>query len=653
VDLPDFGAIAALQPDIAQFLKATRCWVSGENVWHPGGWLLYAHRVALKHWPKKGEPLLRFEKAHAFLDNLLLPDFSIADVPVWLFRIGDDGIARHIAGLTVRPGFQYVIATREPLPLPHSLMSPSTIQCGGIYALLLTVPNGISSNEMQALASLNLEVSRSIRIWPAGISPLTWDGEGYSEWLSTDSPVFGITHDHPVGTYHLSLDSELELSVHAGQPRNVTFVELGRLSVGRHRIRVKAARPEQRDPQGQVTIDIRDPAPWRPGNTSFSGLYVSVEPPSPSLDMLAEGNLALSVQGPAGRQVGAFITLFGRKGDAILTHEIARFDLPVTTNVWALKLGQFLSHAGQAWKLSEARTGTLTIGNEELGRFIVPLEREARPIQWLCQTTTQETQTRLIDDTGDELAAELYFRSFEYPARRAAIAESNAESGLVVADPGGLFEARRAKACDALIISTAVVRGSLQGLLIEPRHDELAGLSIRDLLDTASTWNTARLAGPLASNRRDRVVCSLLQTLYAKLCGERWVRAEREFLEAPTAPDRLEQLQKQFARQSAGFNAVLRRDFERMAEGAGAGARWFSDAAARYKVSDNEQLSRLALRVASDPLVLAQQADDDLQKMLAELTKHPDLMRGARLVALCALAKQNAGSTKITPDWKW
>jgi hypothetical protein len=24
-----------------------------------------------------------------------------------------------------------------------------------------------------------------------------WDGEGHTEWLTTESPCFGIVHDHP------------------------------------------------------------------------------------------------------------------------------------------------------------------------------------------------------------------------------------------------------------------------------------------------------------------------------------------------------------------------------------------------------------------------------------------------------------------------
>jgi len=378
VDLPNFSVLASMESGLAQFLRATRCQVAGENIWHPAGWLLYGrHRVAIRTWPSSERPLVCFEKAHGPLDNILNADFRLGAVPIWLFRIGDDGIARHIAGRTVRPGFQYIIVTRDPVALSNNLLSPCAINCSDAIAVHLSVPASVSDQDNAALKSLRLEVNRAVRIWPAGIGPRAWDGDGYSEWLSTDNPTVGISHDHTASTYHLSLDGAATYTVQAKAPGEATFVQIGRLPVGRHELRVRVQRTTNtillRDAEGVVTLDIRDPVAWQPGTTSFSGLFVQVEPSSPTFDAFGEGRVSLAIQGPVGRQVAIKIETVNRKGEATFSHEIAKLELPVTANSWSNRLRQFLDHSAYAWKLSEATTATLTIDGYELGRFMLRL----------------------------------------------------------------------------------------------------------------------------------------------------------------------------------------------------------------------------------------------------------------------------------------
>jgi hypothetical protein len=205
---------------------------------------------------------------------------------------------------------------------------------------------------------------------------------------------------------------------------------------------------------------------------------------------------------------------------------------------------------------------------------------------------------------------------------------------------------------DALIVSTPRVQGGLQGLLIDPSQVELSTIPIQSLLGSLRIWAAARLAGPLAVNRRDRVAGALYQAVFARLCGDRWANAERAYLANPSAPNSMDELQRFFDRKSAGFNVVLRRDFARMEAGTGSGTNWFSDTANRYGVCSDSALCELALRIASQPLELVEKTDEEIASVIAKLIQVPELMRGARLVALCAIVA--AGNTaNLTPGWSW
>jgi hypothetical protein len=658
LDVPDFSGIAAVSTELAQFLKTTRSRLSGEGVWHPASWLLSgSQRGALKSWPDLTEPVLKFERSNGIIDNILNADFRLSPIPQWLFRISDDGLARQIVGLNVRPGHRYVLVTREPVVADSAMLGSGTIHCDGVNATLVTVPEALSADDTAALNGLNLQVNRTIRAWPAGFLARSWDGDGYSEWLTTEAPSFGVAHDHPVAAYHVRLDNDPELIIQAQHPGRATFVQLPRLSPGRHHLRLRAQRSagaseDPKDLDGVITLDVRDPIPWRPGTTAYSGLFVSIEPADPSLDAFGQGAIDVSVQGPEGRQVTCRIALTDRTGTQILSHEIGRFDLPLSANAWMNKLGQFLGNEGHAWKCLEASSGLLSISNEELGQFVLRLERDIRPVRWVCRNAHHTTQLRLIDDTGVDAPAVTNFRSFQQPASMSSLGSVDAASDFRVSDPGGLYEAQQPTTSDALIVSTPHVQGGLQGLLVKPNQSELAALSVRALLDALNVWTNARLAGPLAANRRDHVIRALLQVFYAKLCGDRWVDAETTYLADPTVPNSMDQLQRLFGRKS-GFGAVLRRDFHRMEEGTMPGANWFAEVAGRYDICSEPELCELALRTASEPVALVGKSDDELASLVARLAGTPEVIRGARLLALCAIAAAGDAPTQLIPRWKW
>ena len=98
-----------------------------------------------------------------------------------------DGLAREIGGRMVRPGRKYVLLSEAEPSLRYAFLAPCKMDCTGVSAVLLSMPETVSFETMEALQQLGLQVGRTVRIWPAGLSGRGFDGEGRSEWLTTET----------------------------------------------------------------------------------------------------------------------------------------------------------------------------------------------------------------------------------------------------------------------------------------------------------------------------------------------------------------------------------------------------------------------------------------------------------------------------------
>ena len=107
-----------------------------------------------------------------------------------------------------------------------------------------------------------LDQSRAIEIWPAGLAPLSWDGENYGEWVETEPPRLGILSDHPWSrSAFLStrVDTVATCRCRTGKP---IFLELPKMPVGTYHLRVSAhnSLEQSRVQSGnlEVTVCIRE-----------------------------------------------------------------------------------------------------------------------------------------------------------------------------------------------------------------------------------------------------------------------------------------------------------------------------------------------------------------------------------------------------------
>jgi hypothetical protein len=662
--VPDFSGIASFDPDYRDFLRTTRCKIVGTgDTWLPSGSLLYGdQKRILKNWPDPDRPIIQFERSHKTIDHLVSSECRLTRGANWLCRLGPDGIAREIRGRFVRPNRHYIILTKAQIANPPSFMTPCKTDCSNIYASHLNVPDRLTGDVLSALGRLGLQVAKTIRLWPSGLSGRGWDGEGRSEWLTTETPCFGIAHDHPVDSYRLSIDDQQTLVIEAGPVGYPVFVKLPPLPAGRHLLHAKAHRDSfERDPipnlEGFVELRVRNPEPWVPGSTLHSGLTVLLDPAYPTLDAFWENSVKISVHGPEGRHVSASVSLRTASGEELSSFQITKshLELPVSHATWSKVFRQALDEQNQAWSYLQAASARLTIKEEVLGEFIVRLERDVSPVRWVCRHDARKTEVRLIDDTGLDDEPYAFHYAFADPTTPVPLSAERAKFSFQAEASGGLYVGIHGPYQDSLVVGTSQAT-ELKELAITPKI-KTPNSDPKSLIETVAwlqLWAEARLTGALVNIRRLKVTEALTELLYQSLCGVEWCRAELTVLDRGVSEETLQPLCALVGgKPASGFASILRREANKMESGTAAGRKWFVEKATRYQISNDSELCEFALKAASQPHRLRTMYRDNLERLFAQLTSNAALLRGARLVALISAVREASETGRAMPRWQW
>jgi hypothetical protein len=661
VEISGFAALSRVNPDLRAFLRQTRCRVRGTgDMWLPAGWTLAGSpRRLLKTWPGSKEALVSFERPQAALDHLLQSECRLSAGTVWLFRIGADDIAREVVGRFVRCEQSYLLVSETQLIANPDLVRECALSCSEAFGYFVSVPETLATGDITYLQTLSLQVGRTIRIWPAALLSRGWDGEGHSEWLTSETPSFGIVHDHPVTSYNLRLNAGPVTTIGAKAPGAPTFVQLPRLPPGRHvlaatvnRAHNSVASVEAQIAEGIVELVVREPIPWIPGTTSHVGLSVMVDPSEPTIDEFWNEDVEMSVHGPTGYHIHCDLSLYRANGEEMSCRNFGSFDLPVSPASWMRKLHDFVNSESKTWAHLEAASGILRIRGEELGEYCLPLTREIKPVRWVCKTTHDVVHLRLIDDTGRDEPLLASLIPFDDPLNPKSIDPIAAMTGITCSAPGGLFSASKGTVNDAMIVSPPQIAGGLEGLGLKIDVEAMSQteIDVPGHLSCIEQWMKTPLVGPLASLRRDRVVRALCQHLYARLCGMRWARAEAAFLNDPESTSALNHLVESVDR-AAGFAIVLQRDHARTQGGSRERSHWFLGLARSFRVCSDPHLVEFALKLAGQPQQIAATKTDELEKMLGQVGDKTVLLRGARLLALLDIAKRAGGVGSAVPRW--
>ncbi|MYA06824.1 MAG: hypothetical protein F4060_03130 [Holophagales bacterium] len=647
LEIPDLSGLLARFPDSRDVLAGCRCAVAGRSG-RPlaRGRLLYgAQRVVLDRWPRSDEVLLQFEQTNSQLEFLLRTECLLRPGRSRVFRIASDGLAYESRTHRVRAGSSYIVASTEGGLAACRNLERVELRCDGLDGAVLKLPRAMTPAYEETLNRLGLEQTKTIEVWPAGLAPVAWDGEGYGEWFATEQPCLGLRADYPIGELSVSLSGEqpsrLDLgSVSAGQ---TVFVELPKLPVGRYGVRVSCrASGNGSRVLSDLSLLVRDlPAP-QPALTSQGLFEVEVEPPSPSLERLWEGQAEVRVLGPVGRQVSCRVVLYGRSGETHTTIvRLPPMQLPVSPSRWRSVFERhFRDERKVQREYDDSRACELEFSADELGACSIRCEREFTPLRWSVLRRGQKYYACLVDDFGGEEGPRVSLQGFETPTVQEHLSSANRYECPV---SGGMYVARLGDIVAAAIVPPHGAMRGLDGLRCTPTIQVVrrSRQSIESLLRTAELWALAKLPGEFIAVLRKRDVLNGLASHIASLiCGERWARAERLASKEGESGVRLVDAIGQRPREKAMAEAILGdcTDFAdctcldrclRVSSVA-------SDSHLVFpKIGGNVEApwwSELALRVASSPATVREWAGSDLDEGLRGLMDMPGLLRVARLL---------------------
>ena len=685
LEIPDLSHLLLRFPQTREMLTDSRCFVAGTSS-RPlaRGRLLHgSQRVRLVSWPKPESVLLKFERGSAQFDFLMRTDCLLRPGPRWLLRIASDGLAYECKSFRVRPGERYIVLGTDQSQQRVDLATPIDVDCLGVDGLFLDLPESLNEEWQIAINDLGLAQRRFIEVWPAGLTPKEWDGEGYGEWRASDRPCVGILADHPLTSLHVSAEDHpedaLEIpSVEAGEP---VFLELPRLPVGIHKLRISArsmlsGRTEQpqeleavvrivEDRSASMTVDPRGP------------LSVLIDPPSPSLDQLWEGKLEISILGPETQRIDCNVSMSREvAGTPFFTKELPAMLLPVHVTNWRSYFSEHLKTDDRANNAYEqARNCTLKFNAGELGAFELQCERPFTPLRWSVSHSRRNRMVQIHDDSGQPEPPRVRHIAFETPCGEQALDGVN---HFDVPSSGGLFTARTVEQKAAIIVPPILESTGLSTLTLTPnvtRFDRSPDSAMR-VIESANMWGRARLyGGSFSAMRRREVIMALVHELFRILCGDDWARAE-DVLREHNHTGSLERLSQAISRRHTeiGVRIAMLKEAEKTAHEdsdrridflASVAVNndllprkvWLKSEYGAETVNTESAiwLAELALRIGSDPTNAEEWAGEDLRAGIIRLMDIPVLARAARFLVLSTEFYLGSASVfgELFQGWRW
>ena len=687
LEVPDLSHLLLRFPQTREILTGSRCVVAGSQG-RPlaRGRLVHGtQRIKLVRWPKPDEVLLRFERRDPQLDFLLRTECLLRPGTTWLLRIASDGLAYERRELRVRPGEHYVILSTDGLIDGGKHITPIDVACEGVNAAILDLPQSLKEDWQQSIQNLGLGQARSIKVWPAGLSAVAWDGEGHGDWLASEQPCLAILADHPLESLKVSIDSipfhVFELTtLDAGDH---LFLELPLLPVGTHRLRFSARSNLAGEVEGldglEATIRILEDRLQTSTIDHRGPLSVQIDPPHPTMEQLWDGEVEVLLRGPQNREVACHVSLLEKnEGCAILAKDLPPIRLPVSPEDWKNHFDKGFREKEDVQKsYDRAKVCKLEFGVGEFGRFTLRCERPFTPLRWALRQEGNKYMARLYDESGHTKRPIINRVAFETPCSEERVPF---EEEIRIPNHGGMYIARIRTHTTAIIVPP-VLPHSLELASLdfnaEIEHLGRSTYSAMRIIQMVGLWSRARLPGNLlAELRRQQVMSALACELFRLVCGDIWARAEEEtdFMGRDTKA--LEALFRKMSKNpvEASAGPALLRDAETMAcYDCGHRVEHFASLVVKYRLlpesvqrmSPSQSgatgigtlmwLAELALRLASDPVGAENWAGADLRLGLNRLMESPSSFRAARFAVLATqpFFSSEVQFGELYAGWRW
>ncbi|HUX62784.1 hypothetical protein [Sulfuricella sp.] len=647
--IPSFAPLAFDVAGVGQFLRTTKVQLQGgTGTWQPAQILTGTVKLhMLQQWPNDGV-VVKFKDSHPILEHLMRHEGTLSNGPLWVCKVGADGLARHVRQNLLRPGHEYIALAKAGFAFPHSPAFESVdVQCTGIVGVRLKLPKHVPDDIRRVLKLLGLSLASTVTIWPAGIPAISWDGEGLSEWLTTDSPCFGIDVDREVAAVDVVLNGTTRLTISRCGITGPSWLQLRPLPPGRYSLNIEVkVESGEHAPKvitgGEVHLDVRDPLGLEATVSQRGGLMAIPVPVDATLEDLEEGKLTLDLFGPQGREVSVLLKIDGPEPTRF---PLGKADLPVSlTGLW-----EKLSTDDQEI-LGVSASCQLVVSAEEMGSFALPLERVSRPVRWLLKRSRQAISLRLIDEAGLGAQSNCHMAPLETPNTAQLLDHDECVDGFDVQEPGGLYVVAGKGRLDAVIVSlpNQQGRGDLASQIgFTPRLEGFAASddTVKDDIQLLTLWTKARVVGSLGPARQKKVVRTMRDALTKLVCGSFWVQAEAVFEDSikdqSATADLGELISTSQARRN--FAAKLRMSHREAIEKSPAEVvLWLLPISKAFGICNDKGVIEKALRFLTD-LIGFVTTSSDVPADVRELATQGDLVRGVRYLLILLEGK----------SWDW
>lgn len=653
LQIPNLSPLLSKFPNFRDSLVNQRCSVAGSRDPRPlarSRVLFSEQEISLGKWPQPGQVLLKFDNSPPGLDYILHTECLLRPGPRWVFRISSDGSAVEHLTQVLRPGNDYIVLGPDPVDTTGLEPESVTLTCTGIQAFRISVPNVISQPYSDKIEQLGLSAARSIRVWPAGLIPATWNDEGSAEWLRSDRPCIGVSMDFPVTGLVLNLvgPQPSQLHIPQGDIKNPLFIDVEELREGKHTLNLIAT-SQGRPTTGTLNFRIRSPRDNsnEPIATS-SPLRVLCTPATPTMEQLWDSSAMIEVQGPDSRTAEFEVVLY-RDRHCTLPLGARKFGpmrLPISADTFSIAFQASIGvvHVQNAY--DEASACMLHTRTSTLGHQVIRCERESVPLRWALRHENQNYIIRTVQ-LDEQRPIKVFHYAFETPDQMTALPDSMFVDGYRVPEQGGLYFANSdTQRCSVLVPARihSLTDLGLSNVRIWRQRTES---DIAQLFAAFEVWSTARLPGDLfARRRREHVLQRLKNKIVELLCGGDWAASERNMVDDPNLLNTLGGKVSQDSRHKP-LSTMLRTKSEELgqlsvpaaAEFLVRGLSSYADLpvislAHDHGISSQQWLTEFALRVFTETGQVRSWAADEFFTSLSYLLRNAIVARAARIVSI-------------------
>lgn len=540
LELQDLTSLATRIPILRPVIAGNYCTVTGTNgspqvrgmFLRPG-----PHRFTLIKWPSSKEVLLKFDNAPAELNAFLRMDHLLPAGDVHLFKMSAENIGHEVRGKNVRPGQKYVVLSASPIKHDGVIFKQFQLCCEGISSALIEAPREITNRFEEAMKAIGLCCTKSLRARPVGLPAKEWDEEGYGLWIAGDKIRIGLKADYELQGLQIkineSLPSFFPITVSGGE---LVLLDFSPLPIGENLVEVTAVakKPPHEDTVGYLSIVVREPQVWDIKTAMQGALRGFVDPEMPSLENIWGGNINLDLYGPAGRPVKCkFRLLDMMDGKVIKEKPIHGLALPIYNQQWKSEFSSKIKedpHMQESYDI--ANIGEIIFDAEEVGQFKVTGERRSTPLRWAVQTCGHHKRLRYINET-EEGKVEVTRFGFLLPDNPIRITKITSEQTLEYTDGGLFLVAGLDGYRDTIVMSPLGRTLELADMKICPQlHTAYRGNpGIESLITLYDLWARSRTSGNFfAGLWKRQVVKTITSEIGSNIGGERWGRAEKEYL---------------------------------------------------------------------------------------------------------------------------